>query len=590
MYFPCSFALLKLRIHWWAVCVFILSNAPLANAQTTFVPLDPEYNAVVEHFAIQYAAKSPDIFTDIKPYTRKSVAQLADHLLADSTLHLSAVETQNLHYLQKDNWQYSSVLSDSAHTSSPFLRYFYTRPSAFYSVQEGGFQMQINPVFDFEIGPDLQPGLSNTATSINTRGFEIQGTIDKRVSFYSFLTDNQVFFPAYVNRRIETTSAVPGENFYDIFKTTGYDFYTATGYIDFNLTKHINLQFGQGKNFIGDGFRSLELSDYAAPYLFARVITKIGHFDYENTFAQMVADNLGNGGDVNDPRKYMAMHYLSYKFTPDFNVGLFEAVTFGNTDSIHNRGFDPSYLNPVIFYKAVENGLGAPDKDHIGINFKYNWRHRVSIYGTAFIDEFNLAEIKANNGWWANKQAFQLGFKWINLFRVPTLNLQAEGNLIPPYTYTHFSFSNAPVNATNYYYQNFANYSNYDQPLAHPDGANLYELVTILRYQPVYRLHLTGKLIYTLIGLDKNGLDYGSNVLINSNDRVSNTGNYIGQGDKTTIVYANLAATYALIHNLFLDLSLIHRIEHSVSGAYNLNENIVTVGLRYNIARRTNDY
>ena len=601
------------------------------HSQTTFAPLDPAYTSIIDHFEIQYGSKAPYLFSSVKPYTRKSIAHFAETLLADTTIRLSQVEKSNLKYLLNDNWEYekqfqnthtnssftSPTFSSLAHqhnfrsidtinqvqsnsiqaTNNNFLSHFYTHPNALYAVQEKGFNFQINPVLNFEggkdiVGPNATTNSNSTTNSIsiNTRGFELRGTIDNKLSFYSMLTDNQVFFPAYVQQRINSTGVVPGNGFWTPFKSDGYDFYSALGYIDFNLTRHINFQFGQDKNFIGEGIRSLELSDYSAPYLFAKISTKIWHFDYENTFAEMVADGLSSGGDVNVPRKYMAMHYLSYKFSSNFALGLFESVTFGNTDSIHERGFDLNYLNPLIFYKAVENGLGAPDKDHIGIDFKWKLYHRLSLYGTIFLDEFNLAEIKANSGWWGNKQAFQLGLKYINAFNVSNLDLQMEGNLIPPYTYSHFSFAKAPTNSSNYYYPNFANYSNYDQPLAHPDGANLYELIGVARYQPLPKLRFTGKIIYTLIGLDKNNLDYGSNILLNYNNRVNEYGNYIGQGDKTDILYASLTTTYMFYHNLFADLTLIHRNQVSQSGNNNLSENIISFGLRMNIAQRTNEY
>jgi hypothetical protein len=71
-----------------------------------------------------------------------------------------------------------------------------------------------------------------------------------------------------VQQWVKDRHAVPGAGFYQDFKGTGYDYFDARGYITFNAAKYIDIQFGYDKNFIGDGYRSLFLSDFSAPYFF----------------------------------------------------------------------------------------------------------------------------------------------------------------------------------------------------------------------------------------------------------------------------------------------------------------------------------
>jgi len=561
-------------------------------AQSTYTPLDQDYYNIIDRFDIK--ANSGNIFTSVKPYLRKDIAALADTLLKDSTFHFSNVDKRNLKYLQDDNWEWSHS-SDSGNSKKSILKKLYQKKDAFYELGTKGFQFQINPVAYFTYGKesDHDAGISSRTDYLNTRGAEIRGAIDGKVGFYGLLTDNQALFPEYVDSRIAATGAVPGEGYWKTFKSNGYDFYTANGYIDFNLTKHISTQFGQDKNIIGDGYRSLMLSDYSSNYLFWKIDTKVWKFEYVNIYAEMVADNLGHyTGDINYPRKYMALHYLTFHATKNFDIGLFENITFGNTDSLHNRGYDLYYLNPIIFYNAVENGLGAPDKDHIGLNFKWNFLHHISLYGTIFLDEFNLSQITAGTGWWANKQAGQLGLKYIDVLGIHNLDGQLEANIVPPYTYTHFSYSSK----VNYSY--YADYTNSDQALADPNGANFYEAIAILKYQPTYRLNLTGKLIYTLIGLDSIGKDYGSapgqnwgsNVMLDYNTRMRDYGNFIGQGERTTIEYLSFTASYQITHNMFIDLTAIKRYEKSKLAVYNSNDNIFSVSFRWNIAKRLQEF
>ena len=46
------------------------------------------------------------------------------------------------------------------------------------------------------------------------------------------------------------------------------------------------------------------------------------------------------------------------------------------------------------------------------------------------------------------------------------------------------------------------NYQHYQQPLAHPMGANLAEVIGVANYQPIGKLNITGKAIFTRFGAD----------------------------------------------------------------------------------------
>ena len=148
------------------------------------------------------------------------------------------------------------------------------------------------------------------------------------------------------------------------------------------------------------------------------------------------------------------------------------------------------------------------------MDFKWNAARKISFYGQVLLDEFVLDNIKDGNGWWANKFAIQGGAKYVDAFGLPNLDLQGEINIIRPYTYSHSS--------------NYGNYSSYKQPIAHPIGANLTEVVGILRYQPLPRLNIVGKLVFTKTGRDStrvNGkpepVSWGGDILKSSNSHAT---------------------------------------------------------------------
>ena len=51
--------------------------------------------------------------------------------------------------------------------------------------------------------------------------------------------------------------------------------------------KYLDFQFGYDKNFIGNGYRSLFLSDFGNSYLFLKINTRIWKFNYLNLFMEL---------------------------------------------------------------------------------------------------------------------------------------------------------------------------------------------------------------------------------------------------------------------------------------------------------------
>jgi hypothetical protein len=291
----------------------------------------------------------------------------------------------------------------------------------------------------------------------------------------------------------------------------------------------------------------------------------------------MVADVNGNAsgltGNGKYPYKFVAFHHLSLNIGKKLNIGLFESVLFNSTDS---TSFDWSYLNPVIFYRAIEQQYGSSDNVILGADFKLNAFKGVSLYGQFVLDEFVLDNIKAGNGWWANKFAIQGGIKYYDAFGVSNFDLQAEANVVRPYTYSH----GTP----------YGSYSNYMQPIAHPLGSNFKEVIGIARYQPIPRLNLTGKIIMAQIGRDTLTSNWGGDILKNNNLREKNLNNTNGQGVKNDILLATFTASWQLRHNLFIDGSIVLRRSESPEPAFNTNTSITSLALRWNIPQRLYDF
>jgi hypothetical protein len=379
--------------------------------------------------------------------------------------------------------------------------------------------------------------------------------------------------PLFVQNQIKRFDAVPGGNFYKTFKTTGVDYLDARGYITFKAAKYVNFQFGYDRNFIGNGYRSLILSDWGANHLFLKINTRLWKFNYQNLFMELHTEGKDNNNNNLLPKKYAAMHHLSMNVLPWLNVGVFESIIFGRKDR-----FEFSYLNPIIFLRSVEGNLGSRDNAVIGADFKANLLKRFQAYGQLTVDEFNVGKLgEDSSGYWGNKIGTQLGFKYIDVANVQNLDLQVEWNNVRPFTYSHFD--------------SVSSYTHYNQPLAHPLGANFNEIIAIIRYQPFGKLNLTGRLIYWQQGLDSaNKTNFGSDIYrLNGDGRFRSYGYKTLDGVKSTGMNVSLLASYEIRENIFIDANILLRRFTKGSDPVQ-STTMFGLGVRMNLWTREYDY
>lgn len=541
--------------------------------------------------------------SSLKYYTRGAATRYALTLDTATNITLSDRDRQDLQYIFGDNneWLITSnfytrlasqrekiegnesltqveVSQQSSYyelSKRPILKWLYRTPANLLEVNSKYFHLRLNPILNFNVANEKD---NEDNLFFNQRGVELRAGVDDRIYFYFNILETQARFPQYVNERIQRDLAVPGNGFYKDFKTSflgdsqAYDFLNGQGYIGFNFTRHVGAQFGYGRNFIGDGYRSLLLSDFSNNYLYLKVNWNVWRFQYQNIFAELaLQSNRQTPNDGLVPKKYMAAHHLSFNVSNNFNIGLFESVIFSRPNQ-----FELQYLNPIILYRTVEQGLGSPDNVLIGFDAKWNLFHHIQLYGQFVFDEFKFNELTNGNGWWANKYGIQAGAKYINALGIDHLDLQAEFNLTRPYTYTHSDST--------------ASYAHYNQPLAHPLGANFREVILKARYQPIYKLVLEARLIAADLGEDSPGMNFGNNILLPNSARVQEYGNEVGQGVGAQLNIIGIDVSYQIKHNIFLDLNFFHRKKDSDDAALDLTTTYIGGGIRANINRQRHDF
>lgn len=560
---------------------FLLTPIFIA-AQSTYLPQQSKHSHFIDRLEIKTAGAMDMPFTTTKPLDRRYAVQLAlkadsmtrfqPMFFSDSTpLKLSKTDQYNLRSLFLNNQEWYTGDRSVFRSKKPLGKSFYQSPANLVEHFGKDFFIAVNPVLAYRQSVEL----NNTDQNIfvNQRGLSVRGGIDEKVGFSASVVETQERGPLFFQDFVRRLDAVPGANFYKTFKVTGVDFIDARGSFTFAATRNIHFQLGYDRNFIGNGYRSMFLSDFAGNNLFVKVNTRIWKFNYQNLFMELHKGAADNSNNNLVPKKYATMHHLSINVTQWLNLGLFEGVVFGRT----NR-FEFGYMNPVIFFRAIEGNLGSADNAVVGADFKANALKTLQVYGQLLIDEFNFSKLREDRSWWGNKTAMQLGVKYIDAFKVNNLDLQLEWNRIRPFTYSHF--------------EDVSNYSHYNQPLAHPLGANLNEVVAIARYQPTGRLNFTGKLIYWKQGLDSaSGRNAGANIFrLSSSGRSSEFGYSTLNGVLSTGLNASLLASYELKENIFAEGYVLLRQFKPGNNAPAQNTTMIGLGLRMNLWAREYDY
>ena len=561
--------------------IFVLLRTSSAFSQSTFIPLNDDYYHLIDRLEIKRGKFSEGFHANMKPYERRAVVALTDSILQkEEGLALTPIDRATIEYLRQDSREWlnsparpidSTALSLSRvgsinATTGHKHRTFFEYPADLYSLHTDDVDLHVNFSTNNYLGGENN---TNQAMWFTGRGVEIRGMINQKLGFYTFVSDNQGIFPQYVRNYVDRYN-MPGEGLAKTLGKNGFDFLSARGYLTFRPLKSINVQFGHDRNFVGSGYRSMILSDNSSPYLFLRIDTHLGKFMYTNLWTSMINYQNFRGNDLLRAKKYTAMHHLSVNLSDRFNIGVFEAEVFSRDST--GGGYDFNYLNPIIFYRFVESYLGSEDNAFLGVNFRWLVAKRASIYGQFMMDEFLTKYYFNNRGSWTKKYGAQLGFKYVDAFGVANLDLQGEYNVARPYTYTHRDGGR--------------NYTHFRQPLAHPLGANFREFLTIIRYKITPRLTAYGTLMWAKQGVDSDGNNWGGNLLLDYETRVSDFGNSIAQGVPLYTRFTDLRVSYMLFHNLFLDGRLLSRREKSPRNTVQHKTRLTTIALRYNIPYR----
>jgi len=407
-----------------------------------------------------------------------------------------------------------------------------TTPAWFYSwidkssSNKGSFFV-VNPILHTEFSPRT-PYSSRYLN--NTKGIELFGQISNDISFSTQLVESQFHFQNYITRYQDTFGVTPNAGSWtkNLF---GYsDFYRARANIYANVVNsansktHVLLSIGHDNHQIGNGYRSLLISNFSPATLYLKFNIRLGPLRYQSLYQELYAMDQQKQEGFLLPKKHMAMHRVSLEFPKPvwinkknveklenwIEVGLSEMIL----QTRSTGGLDFNYWNPIIFYRSIERDLGSPDN-------------------------------------------------------VGSIVVQVEVNSVRPFTYSHLSKD--------------ANAVNYNQALAHPLESNFRELNFSVRYKPVFirGFLFTHTTFFAVKGFDYSttGANYGGNIRRDYNTRIVDKNVKILQGEVGNIVHSKTQVFYELMPNMWMYLASQFRVQ---TGHQPSREYYTYLGLRWN--------
>jgi hypothetical protein len=450
----------------------------------------------------------------------------------------------------------------------------------FFFVDSADYMITVDPIVDFQYGKANGKGYYT-----NTRGIRVEGRLGKNFFFHSSYYEDQASFPSYLDSYIRKWKVVPGSGSVRNYNGNGFDYEQAVGGFSWYPGKYYEISAGQGKHFLGDGYRSLILSDNAYSYPYLRLSANFWKIKYTvlYTMYQNMSSVFENTkSTVNETsgyqKKYGAYHILSVLLGKSVELSLFDAVVWNKQDSTYQRGFDWGYANPFIFYHSVNFSMSSPDNSMIGANLSIRISQKAVFYSQFILDDMDFAEERKASGAIRTKYGYQLGLKWYDALGIDGLFIRTEYNQVRPYVY-----------ASKYPEQNWAHYN---QPLAHPQGANFKEFVGEWNYR-YKRFEMGSHIVWCRYGDDANGSNWGHNIFLSdfkAQYGYPSEGNVIGQGVKSTLVYQNHYLSLCINPRTNLNLVAGVELRNLTQPSATNKTNFVYLALRSSLMRWYKDF
>ena len=426
--------------------LLILLSTVVAGADSSvYVPLEHWVYRFVERLEAQGRANGA---TDgIKPYSRNKIVELLDAVDKKYRPELSPIELGELDLLRGE---------------------FVNERAMFHYRARGG---AIFADFLVRQQTDRFSGRGRSAAEVVYRhrgGGIVRGHLGRSVGFrmaFEQVREQGSRHYVYRHNLYERRIDLPQ------LKGEAADFHEGTAYVKFAVGP-VDVQLGKDEALWGPApQQNLGLGNNAPSFNMIRLQSQFGAFKLVSISAELrpcpdrpdsplcagTADSAATyvvNGMTNvrllERQKYLAAHRLEVALAPWLDLGFQEVVVYGD------RGLEPSYVNPLMFYWAAQSHLGDKDNLLMGLDLDIHPGRGRRYYLAYVVDDLKKARIFSDD--FANKFSLQAGMLWVDPLGLANAELRAEYVRIEPWLYSH----RFPINT----------FRHFDAPLGHSLAPN----------------------------------------------------------------------------------------------------------------------
>lgn len=345
---------------------------------------------------------------------------------------------------------------NSEKTAEPWLKrkLFYEHLA---KTEGENFTILADPLFDFALSRELNSGDN---MYVNTRAVQLYASLYDKITITSSFYETQADLPQYIDSYYNTFHVVPGEARVKPFGNGAYDWGTAYATLGYQATSWLYVETGNDKNFIGNGYRSMILSDYSPQYLYLKTSLHHGRFFYTNLAARTLNPNFNNISGSNSgwsenslyEHKMMNINYFGVHVNNKIQAGIFEASMLG----VHTRNA-PKF---TAFLPVINELAYANDSLH------FLWGADILICPSSYLPLGIYSQIVYDS---RKAIAIQAGLSWTIFTSMGSWFLRGEWNMASSGTYQSLNDDNF--------------WGHYNQPLSHPAGNNFNEWLVQLGWQ-----------------------------------------------------------------------------------------------------------
>jgi len=404
------------------LALLILVSAS-AQAQRYFQPLGRMYDIDMQHSMIQDSGSAS--FSAMKPVlipVRKPLGEVRDSLSFGKWMKRHFLEDDFLHFGSDEH------------------------------------EITINPIFDFQRTYDRDIKNDEKIYFLNTRGFDLYGRLGKRVYFKSEFYENQARYPRYEDSIINVMKGIPGQGFAKSFKgnsgdASGKDWGIIFGALSVDINSNMRVTLGNGKNFVGSGYRSVILSDVSFSYPYLRTDLRFGNFYYYVLWAYMQSDSWLYFTRGDSHYKYASYHVAGWKPTPKLELSIIEGVMWKNTDKDGLYKYSPNMemFNPVMLMPLAIHGFNGDSRVQIGYDINYSPVSNLKLY-TQYNYQGNYEDKVRKDGVDLSETyyGFQVGAHWFDLLFGMLPDLKSHAQL--EYNKSNITYGDSSSDFWNYGY------------------------------------------------------------------------------------------------------------------------------------------